>query len=192
MSPCSEWVAYFTPRNADAEEAAAASGHDFKGRKRFSPFRRSQEILRADDLEAAIRGSDSFGVARVGRGLGGTSLLARNAVWRSKPSSEKQRAFVERRLGLDKTRQALASVQEAGETVQSDQGRKANKLPGPGEALPALTKGQASTILTKLQHGAKGRWEKQARKHNKAVQEKKKEEARKDRETVKVGPLPAS
>ncbi|CEH13958.1 p-loop containing nucleoside triphosphate hydrolase protein [Ceraceosorus bombacis] len=187
-----EWVAHFTARNADADEAAAASGGSSKGKKRLSPFRRPTELLRASELEAAIRGADSYANGRVGRGPQGTGLLARSSPWRSKPSSEKQRAFVEKRLGLDKTRAALASVQDAEEDSRRSEWKIKNRSPRPGDALPALTKGQASIILTKLQHGAKARWEKQAKKHNKAVREKRKEDERKARETVQVGPLPSS
>ncbi|PWN40929.1 P-loop containing nucleoside triphosphate hydrolase protein [Ceraceosorus guamensis] len=187
-----EWVAHFTARNADADEAAAASGGSPRGKKRFSPFRRPTEILRASELEAAIRGADSYAIKRVGRAAPGTGLLARTSPWRSRPSSEKQRAFVEKRLGLDKTRAALASVQDAEEDSRRSEWNIKNRSPRPGDALPALTKGQASIILTKLQHGAKARWEKQAKKHNKAVREKRKEAERRARETVQVGPLPSS
>ncbi|MGC4421182.1 hypothetical protein ABXW19_11855, partial [Streptococcus suis] len=59
-------------------------------------------VLFSDDLEAAIRGSDTFATSKVLRSSPLTALLDRRAVWRNKPASESQRALIERRLGFTK------------------------------------------------------------------------------------------
>lgn len=45
-------------------------------------------------------------------------------------------------------------------------------------------------ILTRLQHGAKGRWETEARAQARIDRAEEKERVRKARERVEVGPLP--
>lgn len=176
-----EWISHFTAAIADADEGEAVRPN-FKGRSRkFVPFRRPRLVLQADTLEAAIRGSDTFAESRVSRGFKGASLLARNAPWRSRPASERQRAFVAKRLGFGKLPAALATDED---------GVPTKVQPKLTDSLPNLTKGEAATVLTRLQHGAKARWEKQAKAHNREVKAKRKEQERKDKETVKVGPLP--
>lgn len=122
-----------------------------------------------------------------------SNLLSRFAPWRMKPASEKQRAFVEKRLGLIGSRQTTSmeavdecSAEGAASLEKKTKGSTRNK----GEsALPNLTKGQASTVLTRLQHGAKSRWEKEAKIQNRILLKEEKEAKRRDREVVKVGDL---
>ncbi len=46
---------------------------------------------------------------------------------------------------------------------------------------------QASIILTRLLHGAKGKWREKVKQSNKVWRREEKEKQRKERETVKVG-----
>jgi ATP-dependent helicase IRC3 len=52
-----------------------------------------------------------------------------------------------------------------------------------------LTKGQASVILTRLLHGAKAKWQQRVKRSNKVWRANEREKQRRDRETVRVGPL---
>lgn len=165
-----EWSSWYVAKNVDEDEAAAtgSSRRMFFGRgRKFSPFRRPRKVLTASTLEQALRGSDTFVVKRVAGIAGGpNSLVARHAAWRSRPASEKQRAFVSKRLGL-----------------------KSEGADEDGDKLKGLTKGEAGTILTRLQHGAKSRWQKEERARKKVVDQEEKIVKRRERETVKVGPL---
>jgi ATP-dependent helicase IRC3 len=166
--PADGWLGNYFARN-DAEQAAALNPFTRRGSvRKVAPYRRPRLLLHVDSLEAALRGCDTFATSLAGRGLGGISMLARNAPWRARPASESQRALVERRLGLDKMRAAGAEHTPP---------------------LPALTKGQAATVLTRLRCGAKSRWEREASAHNREVRAQRKEHERRARETVSVGPL---
>lgn len=117
-----------------------------------------------------------------------SNLLSRYAPWRMKPASEKQRAFVEKRLGLtgsrsDSVELDVSKVDSLGKKIKGSLKIKSES------ALPNLTKGQASTVLTRLQHGAKARWEKEAKLQNRRILKEEKETERRAREIVKVGHL---
>lgn len=172
--PPDGWLGNYFARNDADQEAALKpfSRGRFGHTRKVAPYRRPRLLLHVESLEEALRGCDTFANSRAGRGLGGVSMLARNAPWRMRPASESQRALVERRLGLDKMRAAAGADDEL------------------APALPSLTKGQAATVLTRLRCGAKARWERQASAHNREVRAQRKEEERRARETVSVGPLP--
>ena len=97
------------------------------------------------------------------------AMLNRRAAWRKTKASESQRRLVEKRLGLSKSSHSSS---------------------GPGEAPTSqLTKGQASVILTRLLHGAKGRWKERVKRSNRVWRQEERERARVRKETVRVGPL---
>lgn len=125
-----------------------------------------------------------------------SNLLSRYAPWRMKPASEKQRSFVEKRLGLIGSRPSTsidAQIEVSSSGEQESKSKAKSRRKGSdgivGSALPNLTKGQASTVLTRLQHGAKARWEKEAKFQNRRLLKEEKETKRKEKEMVKVGDL---
>lgn len=181
-----EWTSWFTPSNSDADEAVAASGRD--PTKRFgrgggggSPYRRPRHVLDSPTLESAVRGSDLYVQKSILRNSPQLyALLNRRASWRQAKASDSQRRLVEKRLGLSKTT-PLEDADEEG-------GKKKKKALN---STSQLTKGQASVILTRLLHGAKGRWQQRVKQSNKVWRREERERTRKERETVRVGPLAA-
>jgi ATP-dependent helicase IRC3 len=168
------WLAYFTPANADEDEARAAN--PFQRGRRVSPYRRPRKVLEAETLEQAVRGSDTYISTQVLRSSQlMRALLSRHADWRKAPASAKQRAFVEKRLGFNRSKRG--GIGQGKEEQESK------------EALTSLTKGEASMILTRLKHGSKGRWQNEAKRQNKMWEAEEKVRQRKERETVKVGKL---
>lgn len=128
-------------------------------------------MLDAAHLENAIRGSDLYVKKQVLHGSPQLfSMLNRWAKWRSDKASKKQSEQVAKRLGLSKM------------AKNSDEKRM---------QLDGLTKGQAAVILTRIFHGAKNRWKQDAKASNRLLKRNERELARKERETVKVGPLPS-
>ncbi|SPO25275.1 related to IRC3 - putative RNA helicase of the DEAH/D-box family [Ustilago trichophora] len=183
------WTAWFTPSNADADEAAASSpSSTFNPYKKFaggSPYRRPRHILFSPTLESAVRGSDVYVQKSVLRNSPQLfAMLNRRAAWRATRATDSQRRLVEKRLGLSKVPASPADAAEGGE---GKEGRKKKALTSTSQ----LTKGQASVILTRLLHGAKSRWRDRVKRANKVWREGEKERARKERELVKVGPLGA-
>lgn len=172
------WLAHFTPRNADEDEARAANPFSRGGRHKASPYRRPRKVLEAETLEQAIRGGDTYVSTQILRSSQlMRSLLSRHAEWRKAPASTKQRAFVEKRLGFNRK-------------GQSRDGKEDTLLPSSKEqALTSLTKGEASMILTRLSHGAKARWSSEIKRQNKMWEKEESVRQRKERETVKVGKL---
>ncbi|PCH33701.1 nucleoside triphosphate hydrolase protein [Wolfiporia cocos MD-104 SS10] len=136
---------------------------------KISPFQKSRKILEATSLIEAIRGCDTYAkkVVPAPQSMG----LRYTARWRQQPASESQRAFVANRW---RTRTVIL-----GNTRETE------------ERLAKLTKGEAANIITRLKHGAQKRYEKKSKQQQTASQARTKEEMRKAREHVKVGPLPA-
>ncbi|CAK5280205.1 unnamed protein product [Mycena citricolor] len=151
--------AYFSPAIDKATAAALKIG----------PFLRGRDILTARELDHAVRGCDTYVTGKIVLGHMAVGLL-RSARWRKAPASEQQKQFVARRWGSNK----LDSEEEA-------QRKK--------ERVEKLTKGEAGIIITRLKHGAKGRHEKKVRKATKAALLDEKEQTRRAREVVQVGPL---
>ena len=119
-----------------------------------------------EDLDRIIRTCDTW-VKQRNSGLG--QLVLRSAAWRQKPATEKQKNYVKKRLG-DDTASFLARI-------------------GPNVAVSTLTKGQASTIMALLNHGAKGRLEKLDKAYNKEQTKLAKEKQKQERQQVKIGRL---
>ena len=119
-----------------------------------------------EDLDRIIRTCDTW-VKQRNSGLG--QLVLRSAAWRQKSATEKQKNYVKKRLG-DDTASFLARV-------------------GPNVAVSTLTKGQASTIMALLNHGAKGRLEKLDKAYNKEQTKLAKEKQKQERQQVKIGRL---
>lgn len=171
------WVAYYIARIADQDEAIAASAGRWRGKLR-SPYRRPRKFLEADTLEQAIRGSDTYVATHILRSSGlMRAIMSRFAPWRSALASSRQQAFVEKRLGL-----------QPGESSVSRDGMD-DQLQAKTNRLQGMTKGEASIILTRLHHGAKRRWQREIKRHNKQTQRQTIIEQRRQRETVQVGRL---
>ncbi|KAJ9478566.1 putative ATP-dependent helicase IRC3 [Pseudozyma hubeiensis] len=182
-----DWTSWFTPTNSDADEAAAASGRaassGFRAsRGKFaggSPYRRPRHILFSPTLEQAVRGSDLYVQKSVLRNSPQLfAMLNRRAAWRSTRATDSQRKLVEKRLGLSKS---------SGQSVDEEGGGKPKRKAL--DSTSQLTKGQASIVLTRLLHGAKGRWKDRVKRANKVWRQEEKEKTRQQRETVKIGPL---
>lgn len=181
-----EWTSWFTPSNSDADEAAASMGRDpssgaggrrWPGARGGSPYRRPRHALDAPTLEAAVRGSDVYVQKNVLRNAPQLfAMLNRRAKWRATKATDSQRRLVEKRLGLSKPSQ---------EAEGDKDGRRTRAMRSASE----LTKGQASVILTRLLHGAKAKWQQRVKRSNKVWRANEREKQRRDRETVRVGPL---
>ncbi|PWZ01728.1 P-loop containing nucleoside triphosphate hydrolase protein [Testicularia cyperi] len=198
------WTAWFTPSNSDMDEAMAAQGKDGPGgspgsfrRHSFgrgaSPYRRPRHVLEASTLENAIRGSDVYVQKSVLRNSPQLyAMLHRRAKWRLVKATDSQRRLVEKRLGISSVRSdRMPNAADDGDSVSPDGSAvKKNKANDP--AMSTLTKGQASVILTRLLHGAKARWQQRIKTSNRIWRQKEKDNARRERETVRVGPLPSS
>ena len=89
-------------------------------------------------------------------------LIVSNSPWRKKPPTESQLAFLNR----------FREVNMEPLLTESD-----------------LTKGQAGDMVTKLKHGARGRFERLQTERRKLEREENKLQDIKDRETVRVGPV---
>lgn len=181
-----EWTSWFTPSNSDADEAAASMGRDpssgaggrrWPGARGGSPYRRPRHALDAPTLEAAVRGSDVYVQKNVLRNAPQLfAMLNRRAKWRATKATDSQRRLVEKRLGLSKPSQEAEGHKD---------GRRTRAMRSASE----LTKGQASVILTRLLHGAKAKWQQRVKRSNKVWRANEREKQRRDRETVRVGPL---
>jgi len=99
----------------------------------------------------------------------GSRSFMRSASWRQGEATDKQKAFVSKKLGADP--------------------ESFLKRIGPHVAMSTLTRGQASHALALLQHGAKGRVEKLDKAYVKVQAKEMKENLKKARQVVKIGPL---
>ncbi|KAH9950401.1 P-loop containing nucleoside triphosphate hydrolase protein [Amylocystis lapponica] len=142
---------------------------------KISPYRRSIRILRAQTLVEAIRGCDTYATSKVVQGHMATALL-RTARWRKEPATDGQKTFVKKRW---KKRSEMPST-------DSDSDKKPTTVE---ERLDRMTKGEAANIIIRLKHGAQTRYEKKAKAVQKVRASLAKEQMRKAREHVKVGPL---
>lgn len=130
-------------------------------RSKKTPFAQPRRLLEVATLTDAVHGADSYAVERYV-----FTLIDKNAKWRYRPASEGQLQFL-------------------------------NKLRSEDDQLSPehITMGKAGDMITKVKHGARGRFtamdadrRKKLRKEAAAAA---KAEARKQRETVRVGPLEA-
>ncbi|CDW97627.1 hypothetical protein [Sporisorium scitamineum] len=138
-----DWTSWFTPSNADADEAAAASGrsspttssipgHNRRWAGGGSPYRRPRHVLYSPSLEQAIRGSDLYIQKSVLRNSPQLfAMLNRRAAWRTTKATDSQRKLVEKRLGLSKPTSTRSETD--GETKKNKALNSASEL----------TKGQA-------------------------------------------------
>jgi ATP-dependent helicase IRC3 len=141
---------------------------------KISKFQTNRKILDASSLADALRGCDTYASEKVLRGPLSYALL-RTAKWRRGPASPAQKLFVAKRWGY-----VNKSVQDFQDTSDVD--------PFP-ERLKNLTKGEAAHIITRLKHGAQGRYIKKITAHRKLEAAQAKEKQRQAREHVRVGPL---
>ncbi|KIL70887.1 hypothetical protein M378DRAFT_183448 [Amanita muscaria Koide BX008] len=153
---------YYTPAMLDRQTASS-----FK----ISPYMRSRQILNAENLSDAIRGCDTYVKVKVAHGPMAARLL-RSATWRKQPASDGQKQLIEKRWGK-RINSANGFPSEEART----------------QMIHNLTKGQAGNILTRLKHGAQARFEKKVKENTRILNDLQKEQNRRARETVKVGPL---
>ncbi|KAI0348569.1 P-loop containing nucleoside triphosphate hydrolase protein [Trametopsis cervina] len=133
---------------------------------KLSPFQRSKKVLDATNLEDAIKGSDIYASTQVLVGHAAMGM-ARHASWRHEPATANQKELVRKRWykldgGVDRS-----------------------------EDLAHLTKGEAANIITRLKHGAHMRFEKKMKIERRTQLDLAREERRRAREHVSVGPLSA-
>ncbi|PPQ62828.1 hypothetical protein CVT24_000522 [Panaeolus cyanescens] len=163
------FVGTFTStRRSDEPEIEMINGQIVAEKRTVRPqFMPARRILSAERLSEAIRGSDTYVETKLFHGRSPTSIL-RTAKWRSAPATEAQKSFLYKRI----TRR---------EPDLTDEERKAK--------VQNITKGDAATIITRLQHGTQVRFKRKLRQAAKVLALKEKEQARIAREVVKVGRL---
>ncbi|KII93736.1 hypothetical protein PLICRDRAFT_694856 [Plicaturopsis crispa FD-325 SS-3] len=136
------------------------------------PFMHSRPVLTAIDLSDAVRGCDTYAARKILRGPMALGLL-RSANWRKAPASPSQVAFVKKRWSKRSSIEDIAR----GQAAPLD------------KRLSSLTKGEASNIISRLRHGAQGRYDKKSKQTSKQEKAIAKERRRAAREEVKEGPL---
>ncbi|KAL5519063.1 IRC3 [Sanghuangporus vaninii] len=138
---------------------------------RKARFRRPRRILTARTLDEAIRGCDKYATSKVARGNLAFGLY-RTAKWRKQPASESQKAALSKWLNKSRTQ---------------------DETTGKNVDIGSLTKGQAANLMTRLKHGAKGRYDKKVKQkltlELKQARTEEKERFRRAREHITVGPL---
>ncbi|KAK0541397.1 putative ATP-dependent helicase IRC3 [Tilletia horrida] len=187
------WVAHYYPRGpsaADFDASPMAASMKIARRGSFFVFR-PRHILDAATLDAAIRGADTYIERSVLRGaMTRVALCRRRAEWRLKQATGPQKDLIRKRLGYSKTTGTgkAASTTRKSSNVGEEPGNLATTLEA--DPLAHLTKGQASLILTRLNHGAKNRWQTAAKAHNRELKQsermQKKAELEADKEERKM------
>jgi len=156
--------AHFTP----------AIHHQTASALKISRFQTNRKILDANSLAEAVRGCDTYASRKVLKGPLSLALL-RTASWRQGPASPAQKLFVAKRWGY-----VNKSAQDSQDPADED------SFP---ERLKNLTKGEAAHIITRLRHGAQGRYAKKIAARRKLEAALAKERERQARVHVRVGPL---
>ncbi|CAA7258701.1 unnamed protein product [Cyclocybe aegerita] len=131
-----------------------------------SPYLLSRQILTAESLSEAVRGCDTY-AQRIFPNSG-TTGLHRSAPWRKKPASDAQKNMIRKRW--EKTLAHLGK----------DKG---------SDFIDSMNKGDAATIITRLRNGSQARYKKTIKLRQKLLAAAEKEERRRAREVVQVGPL---
>ncbi|KZT37431.1 P-loop containing nucleoside triphosphate hydrolase protein [Sistotremastrum suecicum HHB10207 ss-3] len=131
-----------------------------------SPYRTKYKILTAASLSDAVRGCDTYVRNKIGPG-DLFQMFLRTARWRQRPATEAQKNFLEKRFS------------RPGQPSRSVIDRK----------LEGLTSGNCADMITRLMHGALGRYKKKAKAINKGAELARRRLAKQERETVRVGPL---
>ncbi|KAI6153633.1 P-loop containing nucleoside triphosphate hydrolase protein [Pisolithus tinctorius] len=129
---------------------------------KLSPYMRKRVIMTSDSLSNIFKGCDTYVARKVLPGSQSISLL-RTALWRKAPASPSQKTVILKRWGKCRD-----------DTIQK---------------LETLSKGEAANIITRLRHGAQAHYEKKAKEARKQSLIAEKENERKKRELVRVGPL---
>ncbi|KAK0554004.1 putative ATP-dependent helicase IRC3 [Tilletia horrida] len=178
----SNWVAHHYPRNLGVTELNAASHRSFSRRRGGAAFLlRPRLVLHAATLDAAIRGTDTYVERSILHGaMSRVALCRRRAGWRANQATAPQRELIRKRLGYHKL---VAASGSGGGGGSGNEPAEASADPDP---LAHLTKGQAATILTRVTHGAKTRWQAAARAHNRRVKEQERLQKRTEVESEKA------
>ncbi|PVG01933.1 P-loop containing nucleoside triphosphate hydrolase protein [Serendipita vermifera] len=142
---------------------------------------RSRRIALSATLPDAVAAADSFAKQKLAPGnlvLG----LMRNAQWRRAASTPAQHAIIAKSLGI--------SLEGRSEEVapEKEHMRAWCRIHNRRD-LKNITKGAAADMITRLRRGAKGAYDKELKKRARISKELEKEEARRRREIVQVGPL---
>ncbi|PHH54164.1 putative mitochondrial ATP-dependent helicase irc3 [Ceratocystis fimbriata CBS 114723] len=168
--------------------------HVVSGRKNSSPWARPYRLLTANSFEDAVHGADSWGSEHFP-----FQFISRNMPWRRGPPTYGQLAFLNRLrnappLSPSTYEAQLKELRERSMSENSPRTRIAWLSPPLSEPLTVfnIDKGMASDMITKLKHGAKGRFKQvvaQKRREEKLMLKKMKVERVKSNEMVRVGPL---
>ncbi|KKF96710.1 putative mitochondrial ATP-dependent helicase irc3 [Ceratocystis platani] len=147
-----------------------------------------------DNFEDAVHGADSWGSEHFP-----FQFISRNMPWRRGPPTYGQLAFLNRLrnappLSPSTYEAQLKELRERSISENSPRTRIAWLSPPLSEPLTVfnIDKGMASDMITKLKHGAKGRFKQvvaQKRREEKLMLKKMKVERVKSNEMVRVGPL---
>ncbi|KAJ3479603.1 hypothetical protein NLI96_g8938 [Meripilus lineatus] len=142
-----------------------------------SPYRQNRNVLTARTLDEAVRGCDNFAKNKVVPGPMALGLL-RSARWRNEPATPNQKALIRKKWSKKYTN--IVDIQINGK-------KEEEKL----QKIATMLKGEAANIITRLKHGAQARYEKKNKQTMKVARLVAKENKRKAREHVEVGPLSA-
>lgn len=142
---------------------------------------RTRRIATAGTLPDAVSAAESFAKQKLAPGQLGLGLL-RTAKWRQGPSTLPQRQILAKSLGI--------SLDPKSKEVDPAKAHmRAFSRVHSKEDLARLTKGRAADMITKLRSGVKGAYDKELKRRAREAKEQQKEDSRRARETVRVGPL---
>ncbi|KAH9486984.1 Putative mitochondrial ATP-dependent helicase irc3 [Psilocybe cubensis] len=136
-------------------------------------FMKSKEIATREDLPSAVKTAEVFLERVLLKDNGGWELAAlrRSAKWRKEPATDQQQKFVMGKW-TEKISPGMTTAQKK-------------------EILASLNKGNIADIITRLLNGSTSHMQRLAAAMTKKAAKEEKEKARRSRETVTVGPLPA-
>ncbi|CAD6944764.1 unnamed protein product [Tilletia controversa] len=187
-----KWVAHYYPKNPSIEDfdASPVTAALRLGRRGPSYLLRPRHILHASTIDAAIRGADTYVERSVLRGaITRVALCRRRADWRGKVATGPQKELVRRRLGYTKVPASATAAAAAGSTSRRrpGAGKAGDSIPeDSADPLATLTKGQASLILCRLNHGAKTRWVSAAKAHNRDIKDAERQQKKAEEDAEKV------
>ncbi|KAG8820411.1 hypothetical protein FRC17_010158 [Serendipita sp. 399] len=142
---------------------------------------RTRKIAQTTNLEDAVSAAETFAKAKLAPGQLVKGLL-RSAAWRSQPSTTVQREMLAKVFGIEPDSDRVVS-----EKAHIRQYSKVHTW----QDLKRLTKGAAADMITRMRAGVKGAYDKELKRRAREQKELEKEETRKSREVIRVGPLQA-
>ncbi|KAG8852738.1 hypothetical protein FRB91_006049 [Serendipita sp. 411] len=142
---------------------------------------RTRRLAQTTTLEDALAAAETFAKQKLAPGPLIQGLL-RGAAWRRQPSTPAQREMIAKCLGIN-----LNSDHVVPEKAHIRQYSKVHNR----QDLKQLTKGAAADMITRMRSGVKGAYDKELKRRAREQKEQQKEDMRKSREVVRVGPLRA-